>query len=179
MKLQGLSSKAIYRIAKVLKSQDEGPDYGESEYLEEVIEAFEEADAKWTDQGWIVEGDLRLEKLGLTRLPLIKEIRGDLACFHNRLTSLKGSPEYVGGDFLCGANQLTSLEGGPLNVVEDFDCNNNQLTTLEGAPQFVGGNFHCEHNELISLEGLPEEIEKEVFYSFNPIWVEERNKDLA
>ena len=155
MKLQGLSDKAIGRIAKTLKSQDSNPDYGEGS-PEEVKEILEEAGAKWTSEGWVVPGDLDFSELGLTRLPLIKEVGRSFYCDYNQLISLEGCPKNIGGNFHCGYNQLTSLEGSPKEVDGYFDCSHNELTSLEGCPKEVDGHFYCENNPLISLNGIGE-----------------------
>lgn len=49
--------------------------------------------------------------------------------------------------FRCNLNSLTSLEGSPEYVGRTFDCTNNKLTSLEGAPRFVGYNFVCWDNK--------------------------------
>ena len=51
------------------------PDYGESPNHEKIKIALEISNAKWTPEGWVVEGDLYLYGLGLTKLPLIKKSR--------------------------------------------------------------------------------------------------------
>jgi hypothetical protein len=73
-------------------------------------------------------------------------------CEDSNLTSLKGSPKWVGGDFRCYSNQLITLEGGPEWVDGDFSCSKNKLTTLEGGPEYVGGYFYCYNNPLESTE---------------------------
>ena len=41
-----------------------------------------------------------------------KQIKGNLDCFNNQLTSLKGAPQTVGRDFYCHSNpELHSLDG--------------------------------------------------------------------
>jgi hypothetical protein len=97
------------------------------------------------------KGDLRLNKVGLTKLPdIIKDITvgGTFSCSYNNLTSLAGAPKTVGRHFYCGHNKLTSLEGAPKYVSNDFLCNNNLLTSLEGAPKSIGGDFYCTDNPV-------------------------------
>jgi hypothetical protein len=75
-----------------------------------------------------VDGSVYLYNKGLTELPLnFNRVTGDFDCRLNRLTSLKGSPRWVGGD---------------------FNCNGNSLTNLEFSPEYVGGGFHCNRNDL-------------------------------
>ena len=81
------------------------------------------------DDGSIdVNGDVDLFGIDLTELPLrFNKVTGYFDCGRNRLTSLKGSPRWVGGD---------------------FNCHNNKLTSLEFSPDYVGGDFYCKYNKL-------------------------------
>tara|TARA_B100001059_G_C17313118_1_gene322953 strand:+ start:232 stop:504 length:273 start_codon:yes stop_codon:yes gene_type:complete len=48
-----------------------------------------------------VKGSVRLKKQ-VEKLPFkFGKVTGDFSCSHNRLTSLKGSPNYIGSDFDC------------------------------------------------------------------------------
>jgi len=38
-------------------------------------------------------------------------------------------------------NALTSLEGSPKFVGRDFDCRDNKLKSTKGKPEFIGGGF--------------------------------------
>jgi len=129
--------------------------YGEGN-PEEAKTALEEAQAEWTDHGWVVPENLHLDDLSLTKLPLISYVGGDLICDYNLLTSLEGAPQEVGGSFYCGVNKLTTLEGAPQKVGDDFACHDNELVSLEGAPQEVGGDFDCHNNPLTTLKGSPQ-----------------------
>ena len=88
---------------------------------------------------------------------------GSFYCQENKLTDLKGAPQYVGGDFYCNSNQLKTLEGAPQSVGGYFYCDKNNLTSLEGAPRTVGGDFLCNDNPLTILKGAPEIVEG-IFY---------------
>ena len=107
-----------------------------------------------------VEGNVDLFSENLTSFGNIKfgKISGNFYCYYNNLTSLEGSPKYVGGEFYCYSNNLTSLEGSPKEVSGYFDCSYNKLTSLEGSPKYVGGNFLCYDNKLTSLEGSPKVV---------------------
>ena len=75
-----------------------------------------------------VNGNVFLYKKGLTEFPLtFNKVTGNFDCGENNLTSLKGSPRWVG----C-----------------HFTCSNNPLTSLEFSPDYVGGYFNCEYNNL-------------------------------
>ena len=102
-----------------------------------------------------VKGDLDIHGYDFEELPDLSkwEIDGNFDCSHNKLTSLKGSPQKVGGKFYCGSNQLTSLAYGPQEVHGSFDCSYNQLTSLDGIPKEVHGYFNCSGNKLTSLAG--------------------------
>lgn len=108
-----------------------------------------------------IDGSLIIRGQKTAKLPItFGSVSGDCE-FHN-LTSLKGSPWYVGGKFRCAGSkyirQLTSLEGCPKYVGGGFWCNNNKLTTLEGGPKQVIGDYICIENELTSLLGAPERV---------------------
>ena len=72
-------------------------------------------------------------------------------CQDNQLTSLGGSPKYVGGSFQCFNNQLTSLEGCPQSVEGDFWCQNNQLTSLRFAREEIGGRIYILPNPISDI----------------------------
>jgi len=136
-------------------------------------------------------GDVNFRGKSLTKIPLeFNNVVRDFICSNNKLTTLEGSPEYVGGSFVCSNNQLTTLkgspkevggyfvcpfnhlttlEGSPKEVGGHFYCNNNKLTTLEGSPEYVGGRFNCERNKLTTLEGGPEYVGYDFYCSWNPL----------
>lgn len=105
----------------------------------------------------VVYGALDISDRELTRLPDLSSVSvmGLFSCSNNYLTSLEGSPRYVGGSYNCHNNQLTSLKGAPLEINHHFKCYNNRLASLEGAPQTVSGFFYCRGNPLASLEYAP------------------------
>jgi hypothetical protein len=82
------------------------------------------------DDGSIdVNDNVYLWGLDLAELPLtFNKVRGSFDCVSNRLTTLKGSPKWVGGRFHCYKNQLTSLEFSPDYVAGGFNCKSNKLT---------------------------------------------------
>jgi len=73
-----------------------------------------------------VRGDVDLTSRNLHKLPIVfNHVTGIFNCSNNRLTTLMGSPKYVGHDFICSLNELPNLVG---------------------APEYIGGNFICSHN---------------------------------
>jgi len=72
----------------------------------------------------------------------------------------------VTGDFNCGGNHITSLEGSPEYVGGDYDVHQSRLTSLEGSPEYVGGNYDIEYsivrairkNYMTDMKGLPKTI---------------------
>jgi hypothetical protein len=111
-----------------------------------------------------VDGDVDLSNNSLSKLPLkFGIVRGDFYCFHNKLTTLEGSPKEVGRTFWCNYNNLDNLNMCPQIVgslggnLGDFVCSNNKLTSIIGAPREVFG-FYCSHNKLTNLEGIPKLI---------------------
>jgi len=107
-----------------------------------------------SDVNIITRDNEYLNDSGVKTLPHFKYARGDFACYHHQLTSLKGCPIYVGGDFTCSNMKLTSLKGCPIYVGRDFDCDNNQLTSLKYCPIYVGGSLNYFHNYITSSEGV-------------------------
>ena len=84
------------------------------------------------------------------------EVGGMFNCSScKNITTLEGSPKYVGDDFWCSAcDKLKSLEGSPEKVGGCFDCRHcSNLKTLKGAPKKVERDFSCINcNNLTSLE---------------------------
>ena len=136
------------------------------------------------DDGSIdVDGPVSLNSCGLTKLPLrFRNVTGYFDCSYNQLTSLEGSPEYVGANFWCNENQLTNLEGAPKSVNAYFTCSYNKITSLEGAPKSVG-SFSCEGNPISKWWDQIDDLDKlEVFIdlgidSNNPDWINQEKID--
>ena len=95
------------------------------------------------DDGSIdVNGSVDLSSKGLTELPLVfNKVTGYFGCGYNKLTTLKGSPRWIGGSFSCSYNNLTSLEFGPDYVGSNFWCNDNNLTD-NYCDSEIGGSFY-------------------------------------
>jgi hypothetical protein len=76
-----------------------------------------------------VNGSVDLYNCNITELPLVfNKVSGYFDCSCNRLTSLKGSPKWVGSYFSCSKNKLTSLEFSPDYVGGYFSCRCEDLT---------------------------------------------------
>ena len=89
-----------------------------------------------------VNGDVDLSRFELTELPLrFNKVTGNFHCGYNNLTSLKGSPGWVGGYFICSRNELTSLEFSPDYVGGWFGCGMNKLTDNYCDTE-IGGSFY-------------------------------------
>jgi hypothetical protein len=68
-----------------------------------------------------VDGMVNISIRGLKKLPLVfNRVSAYFECSGNQLTTLKGSPRYVGSWFNCSSNNLTTLEGAPDYVVGKF-----------------------------------------------------------
>jgi hypothetical protein len=106
-----------------------------------------------------VNGDAFLfDVLGdMEKLPVkFGKVYGEFNCSMNNLTTLEGSPNYVGSDFLCYWNNLTTLEHSPKYVGGDIDCHHNNLISLEGYSKYIGGTFYSDiitHHILGSIQG--------------------------
>ena len=55
----------------------------------------------------------------------INKVSYSVICKLNNITSLIGSPKYVGGGFYCSNNRLNSLAGSPKEVGKVFSCYGN------------------------------------------------------
>lgn len=76
------------------------------------------------------------------KLPMqFGKVTGNFNCAHLGITTLEGSPHWVGGKFECRGNRLTSLQHAPTHVAGRFYCESNYLKSLDGAPDFVGDAF--------------------------------------
>ena len=96
----------------------------------------------------------------LYEIPLnFNKVDGLFYCDSNKLTSLKGCPNWVGSDFTCDNNELTNLEFGPEFIGKDYDCTDNELTDLKGSPEKINGKFDCSWNKLTYLKGSPKEVD--------------------
>ena len=64
-------------------------------------------------EGFVIEGDLDLSNMNLTKLPDLSKviINGNFNCANNNLASLKGAPKEVRGSFYCYNNYLSNLKG--------------------------------------------------------------------
>jgi hypothetical protein len=76
------------------------------------------------------------------------DVDGDVDLFDKNLTQLPLRFNRVTGYFLCDDNKLTSLKGSPRWVGSSFSCYNNDLTSLEFSPDYVGGFFDIRYNNL-------------------------------
>jgi hypothetical protein len=68
----------------------------------------------------VVEGDVDLYNMSLTKLPNFKSVGGDFYCNNNKLTSLEGCPTYVGGDFWCNNNKVKLSRPEGIEIGDGF-----------------------------------------------------------
>lgn len=81
-----------------------------------------------TDYSIDVNADVELGSLKLKKLPLrFRIVNGNFFCNYNRLTTLKGAPEYVEGVFFCHNNKLTNLQHFPRIIGTNHMFHNNPL----------------------------------------------------
>jgi hypothetical protein len=128
--------------------------------IDEICEKYNIKNYTINDDGSIdVNGEVVLYEMDLYELPLtFNKVTDYFDCAKNNLTTLKGSPKWIGGDFFCYKNNLTSLEFGPEYVEGSFNCSNNELTNLVGSPLKIEGSFVCIFNDLTDLTGSPREV---------------------
>lgn len=62
---------------------------------------------------------------------------GPFSVRDNKLTSLKGCPEYVGGTFICDRNPLKSLEYAPIHVVGGFSVVGTPLKSFHNIHKYI------------------------------------------
>ena len=140
--------------------------------IEEICRKYKIKNYTINEDGSIdVDGNVDLEDKGLTELPLnFNKVSGYFDCNYNKLTTLKGSPKYVGYNFFCGYNELTSLKYSPEKVGGDFSCGSNiDLTSLEYSPKEVGNWFYCNDTEITDLCGISDNIGELLYCSNTPI----------
>lgn len=127
-----------------------------------------------------VDGNVNLTNKGLNKIPLrFGKITGDfLINGNNGITSLEGSPNYVGGSFDCSCCRISTLVGSPRMVGSDFKIHQNNLTNFIGCPDDIGFNsdlkgIYCMNNQINTFKGIPENLLDGIEFNChggNPIW---------
>ena len=141
------------------------------EEIENILDKFKISNYEIVpneDHGFIVNinGNVKLVSKKLKILPVkFGVVTGDFMISHNRLTSLKGSPDIVGGVFDCSCNQLSDLKYSP-KTVKSFYCYNNNITSLVGMPE-IKLSLYCQNNKLTSLNGCQQEFKGDFNCSSN------------
>ena len=131
---------------------------------EEIIEWCEILEIKeyTINEDMSIDVDTHVNLIGRSfeKFPItFNKVWGSFLCNTGNLTTLEGSPKYVGQDFKCNSNNLTSLKGGPEKVEGNFNCaGNDKLINLNGSPKYVGGFFRCGPNDLTSLDSDTEYV---------------------
>jgi hypothetical protein len=119
-----------------------------------------------------VDGDFSSTGLFLRNFPEpgFGKVTGHFSCQYLHLTSLIGSPQFVGGSFHCYENDLESLVGGPTSVGGNYIFSGNPIKSLEGAPAEIGLTFDC--HAFAVLEWTPENLTKTFFGKALPFFHE-------
>ena len=147
--------------------ENKGPVIGDSYFLQtkEEIENWlnQYAIEKYTINDNLtvdVNESVDISFKSLTKIPIkFNKIKGSFDCSNNKLTSLKGCPEFLSNYFKCSTNKLESLEYSPEEVGGYYDCHeNSELTSLKYSPNKVVGSFYCHRCKLTSLEHCPKII---------------------
>jgi hypothetical protein len=98
----------------------------DAEKVKERVDEILSRSTKNPDGSIDVDGEVQLNNLKLTKLPLkFNKVNGNFYCYYNKLTTLEGSPNKVDGSFDCEHNDLISLDGCPTEVSGDFACYDN------------------------------------------------------
>jgi hypothetical protein len=107
-----------------------------------------------TDGSIDVDGDVDLSNKSLIKIPIkFRKVSGNFHCYHNKLTSLIGCPEYVGDNFLCHDNKLTSLEGIS-KYTNYLNCDYNEIWSFKGIPDSFRGYLSCYWNPISKIYKL-------------------------
>jgi hypothetical protein len=124
----------------------------ERERIDEICKDYLEHYRINNDGSVDVDGSVNLNNRRLDfGIPLqFGKVTGDFGCNSTQISSLVGSPKWVGGNFFSYQNHLTTLEGAPIYVGGTFNCHGNRLTTMEGIPKYIGRSLSLSHNKLIS-----------------------------
>jgi len=137
--------------------------------IKKICKHFKINNFKITKEGIVnVDGDVNLMDMELEELPInfgIVNGTFDISC--NKLTSLKGCPEYVGNHFFCNNNRLKSLEFAPKKVGNNFICSFNYLKSLKFSPSEINGSFFCNDNSLTDLTYAPNKINYNFYFNNN------------
>lgn len=80
------------------------------------------------------------------------DVNGDVCLSGCHLYELPFNFNKVTGDFLCDNNSLTTLKGSPIWVGKDYDCSSNRIRTLEFIPEYVGRRILFRCNSSINSE---------------------------
>lgn len=116
----------------------------------------------------VLQGDLIIDnELYLDVESKIREIRGNVRIKIDKIPLWLKSVKLI-GDFDCYRCNLTSLNGSPYWVGGNFWASENDLENLVGAPNFIGGDFLCGWNNITSLEGAPKKVEGRFWINNNP-----------
>lgn len=106
-------------------------------------------------KGWMVKDGKLLVSFG--RVTGNFEFR--VYPWEGTVTTLEGSPEYVGGNYSCMGTNISSFDGAPKEVGGKFDCKGKpNITTLKGLPKAHDYELTSLGN-LKSLAGSPKEVE--------------------
>jgi hypothetical protein len=118
-----------------------------------------------------VNGDVNLGyyKLKILRFPKLDKIpfkfgkvSGSFTIRDNKITSLEGSPYYVGGDFDIAMNNIESFKFGPDEVEGTVYASSNKFKSLEFMPSEIKYDFIVYNNQLKELDSVSN-IEGDIF----------------
>ena len=76
------------------------------------------------------------------------DVDGAVVISNRNLTKIPIRFNKVTAYFDCSGNKLTTLEGSPRWVGKWFNCFSNNFTTLDGSPDYVGGDFICDEKSV-------------------------------
>ena len=111
------------------------------------------------DGSVIIHDNVSLAERWMDVLPFnFKAVYGFFDCSKNKLTSLKGAPEFIAGTFACDYNELETLEWAPSRVKGSFSVKGNKMRSFEGCPDIIEGHFNSMNCRFNSFKGCPDII---------------------
>jgi len=89
----------------------------------------------------------------------LKIYNGDIKSWAQWVKLREQGYEGVSGDFrYAGDEYITSLIGSPVYIGGHYDCSRQGLSSLEGIPVHIGGDINVCQNDLGSLKGIRSEV---------------------
>lgn len=92
-------------------------------------------------------------------------------CSSRGMTSLKGTPDYVGGNFICSWNNLKNLKNGPKQVLSYYaqGCNLTTIFQSHNLPRSMECLSLSNNPKLKSISGLSQRLINSLYINECPL----------